>query len=81
MQENFFEDLWHPASEEPKAKPKQGKQYVECLGKFRTGRIERCYFDDSNRRWLGSYMSSKIVKENLTEWCYLEDLSPKEGGE
>ena len=77
----FLKGLWHPASKEPKAKPKQGKQYVECLGKFRNDRTELCYFDDLNREWLGSYMSDKAVRENLTEWCYVDDLLPKEGGE
>ena len=67
MQEEFFKDLWHPASEEPEKnhfvlfKTAGNSFETEYIGKNDWATIVRCF---------------KVVK-----WFYVYDLLPKKGGE
>lgn len=69
MQEKFLKNLWHPASEEPK-----GKVPLLCHRehKFLSFMVDELSdFED----W-GTF----IYDFDITEWIYLDDLFPKEGG-
>lgn len=67
MQKEFFKDLWHPASEEPKRHSYImfkttnnngfGTEYIDCSWEI----LVRCL--------------------QITQWLYAEDLLPKEGGD
>lgn len=67
MQEEFLKDLWHPYSEEPK-------------------RYSYIMFKTTNNNGFGTeYIdcSWKAIARclQITQWLYIDDLFPKEGGE
>lgn len=67
MQEEFLKDLWHPSSEEPK-------------------RHSYIMFKTTNNNGFGiEYIdcSWKAIARclQITQWLYIDDLLPKEGGE
>lgn len=61
----FLKDLWHPVSEKP-------RRNATFLAQIRDRTFET--FSDS-AEW------KFLVKGcNVTRWCYIDDLLPKEGG-
>lgn len=65
--EYFFKDLWHDASEEPKA----GKYlYIDSFGQ-----IEILYRLDNDCPWEEDVETYDVVK-----WLQLDDLFPKQKG-
>jgi hypothetical protein len=66
MQEEFLKNLWHPASYEPKS-----HSYI--MFKTANNEFEIEYIDCSWERFV------RVFK--ITQWLYVEDLLPKEGGE
>lgn len=70
MQEEFLKDLWHPASEKPKRK---APLLCHRERKFLSFMVDELSdFED----W-----DTYIYDFDITEWLYLDDLLPKEGGE
>ena len=66
MQEEFLKNLWHPASQEP-------KRHSYIMFKTANNEFEIEYIDCSWERFV------RVFK--ITQWLYVEDLLPKEGGE
>lgn len=66
MQEEFLKDLWHPNTEEP-------KHHSYIMFKTANNEFEIEYIDCSWERFV------RVFK--ITQWLYVEDLLPKEGGE
>lgn len=66
MQEEFLKDLWHPNTEEP-------KHHSYIMFKTANNGFETEYIDCSWERFV------RVFK--ITQWLYVEDLLPKEGGE
>lgn len=66
MQEEFLKDLWHPNTEEP-------KHHSYIMFKTANNEFETEYIDCSWERFV------RVFK--ITQWLYVEDLKPKEGGE
>ena len=65
----FLNNLWHPASEEPK--------------KFRkilyTG--DSIDITDTTMLIINNSWNTKVYLLKIKKWCYIDDLFPKEGGE
>lgn len=62
----FYKNLWHPASEEPKI-------YKRLLAKCRLDIVE--YKD---MKFLGAIpWNSKVESEGIICWLYIDDLFPK----
>ena len=68
MQEEFLKDLWHPSSEEPK----KGRVFL-----YKT--IFKGY--GLNQIIDGNEWKYIIKYQKATQWLYIDDLLPKEGGE
>lgn len=68
MQEEFFKDLWHPASEEPK------KGRVFLYKTMFEGYGINQIIDGNEWKYIIKY-------QKATQWLYIDDLLPKEGGE
>lgn len=68
IQEEFLKDLWHPASE----KPKKGRVFL-----YKT--IFKGY--GVNQIIDGNEWKYIIKYQKATQWLYIDDLFPKEGGE
>lgn len=66
MQEEFLKDLWHPNTEEP-------KHHSYIMFKTANNEFETEYIDCSWERFV------RVFK--ITQWLYIDDLFPKEGGE
>ena len=66
MQEEFLKDLWHPNTEVP-------KHHSYIMFKTANNGFETEYIDCSWERFV------RVFK--ITQWLYVEDLLPKEGGE
>lgn len=66
MQEEFLKNLWHPNTEEP-------KHHSYIMFKTANNGFETEYIDCSWERFV------RVFK--ITQWLYVEDLKPKEGGE
>ncbi len=66
MQEEFLKNLWHPNTEEP-------KHHSYIMFKTANNGFETEYIDCSWERFV------RVFK--ITQWLYVEDLLPKEGGE
>lgn len=66
MQEEFLKDLRHPNTEEP-------KHHSYIMFKTANNEFEIEYIDCSWERFV------RVFK--ITQWLYVEDLLPKEGGE
>ena len=64
----FLNNLWHPASEEPK--------------KFRkilyTG--DSIDITDTTMLIINNSWNTKVYLLKIKKWCYIDDLFPKEGG-
>lgn len=67
MQEEFLKNLWHPASEEPK----KGRVFL-----YKT--IFKGY--GLNQIIDGNEWKYIIKYQKATQWLYIDDLLPKEGG-
>lgn len=68
IQEEFLKDLWHPSSEEPK----KGRVFL-----YKT--IFKGY--GLNQIIDGNEWKYIIKYQKATQWLYIDDLLPKEGGE
>lgn len=66
MQEEFLKNLWHPNTEEP-------KHHSYIMFKTANNGFETEYIDCRWERFV------RVFK--ITQWLYVEDLLPKEGGE
>lgn len=66
MQEEFLKNLWHPNTEEP-------KHHSYIMFKTANNGFETEYIDCSWERFVRAF--------KITQWLYVEDLLPKEGGE
>lgn len=66
MQEEFLKNLWHPNTEEP-------KHHSYIMFKTANNGFETEYIDCSWERFV------RVFK--ITQWLYVGDLLPKEGGE
>ncbi len=66
MQEECLKNLWHPNTEEP-------KHHSYIMFKTANNGFETEYIDCSWERFV------RVFK--ITQWLYVEDLLPKEGGE
>lgn len=67
IQEEFLKDLWHPSSEEPK----KGRVFL-----YKT--IFKGY--GLNQIIDGNEWKYIIKYQKATQWLYIDDLLPKEGG-
>ncbi len=93
----FLKDLWHPASEEPKASPHDEYGFVHTEDvvqlivvtrndetKFMYSTHQEEYDGDKEGYWL---LYDEDANEydpsegDIKKWAYLDDLFPKEGGE
>ena len=63
--QQFLKDLWHPISEKP-------RRNATFLAQIRD-RIFETFSDSAEWKFL-------IKGCNVTRWCYIDDLLPKEGG-
>lgn len=70
-QKEFFESLWHDASEEPKYR-------MFILLEVACKVIDRyaVYFTDGSNSWADICSRVGVIR-----WLYIDDLLPKEGGE
>ena len=68
MQEEFLKDLWHTTSEEPK----KGRVFL-----YKT--VFKEY--GLNQIINGNEWKYIIKYQKATQWLYIDDLLPKEGGE
>ncbi len=68
MQEKFLKELWHPSSEEPK----KGRVFL-----YKT--IFKGY--GLNQIIDGNEWKYIIKYQKATQWLYIDDLLPKDGGE
>ena len=68
IQEEFLKDLWHPSSEEPT----KGRVFL-----YKT--IFKGY--GLNQIIDGNEWKYIIKYQKATQWLYIDDLLPKEGGE
>lgn len=68
----FFKDLWHPASEKPKEFNHYGFAALYILQY--NHQIRMVLYDKDNMNW-------KNVISNSEYWLYVDDLLPKKGGE
>ena len=69
----FFEDLWHPASEEPR---KDVPIIVETHNEKNT-------FYYAWNRWQDNFYpfwTDAVICSRVSRWLYIDDLLPKEGG-
>lgn len=92
----FLNDLWHPASEEPKASPHDEYGFVHTEDvvqlivvtrndetKFMYSTHQEEYDGDKEGYWL---LYDEDANEydpsegDIKKWAYLDDLFPKEGG-
>lgn len=72
MQEEFLNDLWHPASEEPKEFNHYGFAALYVLQY--NHQIRMVLYDKDNMSW------KNVISIN-EYWLYVDDLLPKEGDE
>lgn len=69
MQEELFKNLWHTASEEP-----ERNREIFAYGFYNTTIVR--WYPDGYITWKGY-----CEKWRYTQWLYIDDLFPKEGGE
>lgn len=74
----FLNNLWHPASEEPKM-TNQGNEFVECLVKFKDGIVCLYNYDTWHHWWCCDEGNQKFLGL-IDKWLYIDDLLTKEGG-
>lgn len=70
----FLEDLWHPAREEPKIP--NGETYVACLVKYKNKSTELCIYWLTDG-WSCNTMCHRVFMENFDSWLYINDLLKK----
>ena len=68
----FFDNLWHPASEEPTTTNKEN-EFVECLVQFKDGMVNLYSYDTWHHWWVCDY-DNKIFLEKISHWLYVDDL-------
>ena len=64
----FLNNLWHPASEEP-------KKFRKIL--YTEGSIDTT---DTTMLIINNSWNTKVYLLKIKKWCYINDLFPKEGG-
>lgn len=70
----FINDLWHPASEEP-------REFAEVLAEAKITESIKTYISFKKNDALFKNWDAYSSGANITRWLYIDDLSPKEGGE
>ena len=73
MQEEFFKNLWHPASEEP-------IEFAEVLAEAKITESIKTYISFKRNDALFKNWEAYSLGANITRWFYIDDLFPKEGG-
>ena len=73
MQEEFFKNLWHPASEEP-------IEFAEVLAEAKITESINTYLSFKRNDALFKNWEAYSLGANITRWLYIDDLFPKEGG-
>lgn len=74
MQEEFLENLWHSASEEP-------REFAEVLAEAKITESIKTYISFKKNDALFKNWDAYSSGANITRWLYVDDLLPKEGGE
>ena len=69
----FFKDLWHPASEEP-------IEFAEVLAEAKITESINTYLSFKRNDALFKNWEAYSLGANITRWLYIDDLFPKEGG-
>lgn len=70
----FLEDLWHPASEEP-------REFAEVLAEAKITESIKTYISFKRNDSLFKNWDAYSSGATITRWLYVDDLLPKEGGE
>lgn len=70
----FINDLWHPASEEP-------REFAEVLEEAKITESIKTYISFKKNDALFKNWDAYSSGANITRWLYIDDLFPKEGGE
>ena len=70
----FLEDLWHPASEEP-------REFAEVLAEAKITESINTYLSFKRNDAMFKNWAAYSSGANITRWLYVDDLFPKEGGE
>nr|DAG60902.1 MAG TPA: hypothetical protein [Caudoviricetes sp.] len=70
----FINDLWHPASEEP-------REFAEVLAEAKITESIKTYISFKKNDALFKNWDAYSSGANITRWLYIDDLFPKEGGE
>lgn len=74
MQEEFLNDLWHSASEEP-------REFAEVLAEAKITESIKTYISFKKNDALFKNWDAYSSGANVTRWLYIDDLFKKEGGE
>ena len=70
----FLNDLWHPASEEP-------REFAEVLAETKITESIKTYISFKRNDALFKNWDAYSSSANITRWLYIDDLLPKEVGE
>lgn len=70
----FINDLWHPAGEEP-------REFAEVLAEAKITESIKTYISFKKNDALFKNWDAYSSGANITRWLYIDDLFPKEGGE
>lgn len=68
----FINDLWHPASEEP-------REFAEVLAEAKITESIKTYISFKKNDALFKNWDAYSSGANITRWLYIDDLFPKEG--
>lgn len=69
----FLNNLWHPASEEP-------REFAEVLAEAKITESIKTYISLKRNDALFKNWDAYSSGANITRWLYIDDLLPKEGG-
>lgn len=70
----LLNDLWHPASEEP-------REFAEVLAEAKITESINTYLSFKRNDALFKNWAAYSLGANITRWLYVDDLLPKKGGE
>ncbi len=67
--DEFLQNLWHDASEEPQAE-RHILEKIDFIGiRYRTDSF-----------YVGMDWKKRVKRYDIVSWCYLSDIMPQEGG-
>lgn len=72
--EQFLNNLWHPASEEP-------RKFAEVLAEAKITESIKTYISFKRNDALFKNWNVYSSSANITRWLYIDSLLPKKGGE